>query len=94
VKIHVRLIQMALYVPNVASNTELHRAMGVLRAYLKGQVNIALSVEPYREIDKARLAITVMGFQKTEVEQESERLVDWIESSVDGQTLATELAWL
>lgn len=93
-KIHVRLIQMALYVPNVASNTELYRAMGVLRAYLKGHVNIALSVEPYTEIDKARLAITVIGFQKTEVEQESERLVDWIERSVDGQTLATELVWL
>ncbi|MFQ3231035.1 MAG: hypothetical protein ACI9DO_002414, partial [Reinekea sp.] len=55
-KIHIRLIQMALYVPNVANSTELHRAMGVLRAYLKGQVNIALSIEPYVEIDKARIA--------------------------------------
>ncbi|MFQ3262096.1 MAG: hypothetical protein ACI9E9_002006 [Reinekea sp.] len=85
---------MALYVPNVANSTELHRAMGVLRAYLKGQVNIALSIEPYVEIDKARIAITVIGFQKTDVEQESERLIEWIERTVDGQTLATECVWL
>lgn len=93
-KIHVRLIQMALYVPNIHSQSDLHRAFGVLRQQLKGQVNIALSLEPYIEPDKARLAITVIGYQKTDVEQESNRLVEWVERSIDGQTLATELVWL
>jgi hypothetical protein len=85
---------MTLYLPNVSSQSDAHRALGPLRRYLNAKLNIGLSVEPYSEPDKARLSMTIMGYKLTGVEQETDQLINWVEHSIDGQSLATELEWL
>lgn len=93
-KVHIRLLELELYVPNVKSNTDIHKGLAPLRRRVKDQQNIALAIEPYDFPDRAKLALTVMGFVQRDVEQESEHLIDWIERTIEGQTLKTLANWV
>ncbi|MBU2863992.1 hypothetical protein KO489_09085 [Reinekea forsetii] len=93
-KIHVRLVELQLYMPNIGSQADVQKGLGLLKHYLKGQQQVACSVAPYQEPDRVSLALTITGYQKTNVEQESQRLLEWIESSLEGQTLSSQMVWL
>jgi len=92
--LHIRLIQTEMYLPNVSSTSELHKALGHLRRYCKEQQNVALSIESYGEADRGQFSLLIVGSDKSNVEQESERLLTWIESHIEGQGLTTEVTWL
>ena len=92
--LHLRLIQIEMYLPNVASTTELGRALAPLRRFCKEQHNIALSIEPFESNDRGQFSLVVIGAEKRNVEQESEHLLTWIETKIVGQTLASEISWL
>lgn len=92
--VHIRLIQIEMYLPDVQSEADIHRALGALKRYCKNQVNIALAIEPFSDTDRGGFSITVIGTDKHAVEQESDRLITWIETEITGQSLETEVSWL
>ena len=92
--LHLRLLQIEMYLPNVSSTTDLSRALSALRRFCKEQDNIALSVEPFENNDRGQFSLVVAGSDKRYVEQESEHLLTWIETKIIGQTLASEISWL
>ena len=92
--LHLRLIQIEMYLPHVASAASLHKALGALRQACKNQPNLALTIEPFSTIDRGRFALVVVGTERIRVEQQCAQLSDWIEAQIVGQTLATEMNWL
>jgi hypothetical protein len=92
--IHIKLIQLQMYLPNVSASSDLSRALGLLKRFCNEQQNIALSIEPYSENDRGEMSFVVIGSNKINVEQDCERLLTWIESKIIGQTLASETSWL
>ena len=93
-RLNIRFIQSTLYVPNVTSSQDLNRAFGPLKRKLKEENNIAMAIEPFQEVDRGSVAITVIGFDSQTVEQESNRLIEWIEKNIEGQTLEIDVEWL
>lgn len=89
-----RLIQVEMYLPNVLSSADLQKAVGPLKKFCRNQHNIALAVEPFNENERGGLSLIVAGTDKVSVEQESEHLLEWLESNISGQSLATNVAWL
>lgn len=92
--VHIRLIQIEMYLPDVQSETDVQRALSALKRYCKNQVNIALTIEPFSDVDRGGFSITVIGTDKHAVEQESDHLITWIETEIAGQSLETEVSWL
>lgn len=92
--VQIRLIQLKMYLPNVGSQSELVRALGVLKRHCKSQHNIALTIEPFSEVDRGEFSLLVVGSNKQDVAQESDHLVAWIEAKVTGQTLDSNIDWL
>ncbi len=92
--LHARLLQIEMYLPNVSSTTDLVRALGPLRRFCKDQHNIALSVEPFETNDRGQFSVIVVGSKRSAVEQESDHLLTWIETKINGQTLASNISWL
>ncbi|WP_320821932.1 hypothetical protein [Reinekea sp.] len=92
--LHLRLIQIEMYLPQVTSAESLHKALGALRHAGKNQQNLALTIEPFNTTDRGRFALVVLGTERIRVEQECTLLIDWIEAQIVGQTLATEMNWL
>jgi hypothetical protein len=83
-----------MYLPHVVTNAELQKALGPLKRYCKNQHNIALAIEPFNENDRGCFSLVVTGTDKRAVEQESEHLMNWLESNITGQGLASNIAWL
>lgn len=92
--LHIRLMQQEMYLPNVTSTSELMRAIAPLKRYCNEQSNIALAVEPFEDTDRGRFSLVVTGTERTDVEQESDNLLRWIETKINGQTLVSEVIWL
>lgn len=92
--LHIRLIQLEMYLPDVSSTADLSKALGLLKRFCKEQSNIALAVEPFETNDRGQFSLVIMGVDRTDVEKESEHLLAWVESKVMGQTLASEINWL
>jgi len=92
--LHLRLLQIEMYLPNVASETELIRALGPLKRLCKNRLSIALAIEHFTDSDRGRFSIIVTGTEKTVVEHESDQLLDWIESQIQGQSLSIDVNWL
>jgi len=92
--LHLRLIQIEMYLPHVSSAASLHKALGALRHLCKNQQNLALTIEPFHSTDRGRFALVVLGTDRIRVEQDCTQLIDWIEVELVGQTLATEMNWL
>ncbi len=92
--LHLRLLQIEMYLPNVSSTSDLHRALGPLKRFCKEQDNIALSIESFDTNDRGQFSLIVAGNDKRNVEQESEHLLAWIESRINGQSLASNITWL
>lgn len=92
--LHIRLMQQEMYLPNVESTPDLMRALGSLKRYCKTQSNIALAIEPFEVSDRGRFSLIVAGTDKPDVETESDHLLNWIETKINGQTLASEISWL
>lgn len=90
----IRLMQVEMYLPNVASTADLSKALGPLKRFCREQTNIALTVEPFETTDRGQFSLVVVGNDRRDVEQESEHLLAWIESKINGQSLATEISWL
>jgi uncharacterized protein YlxP (DUF503 family) len=91
---HLRLIQLEMYLPHVSSNSELLRALSPLKRFCKEQHNIAMTIEDYDDTDRGEFSLVVIGSSKRNVEQESEHLLSWIETKITGQTLASNISWL
>ena len=92
--LHLRLLQIEMYLPNVSSLTDLNRALGPLRRHCKEQDNIALAIEPFDTTDRGQFSLVVAGTDKRNVEQESEHLLTWVETKINGQGLQTNATWL
>ncbi len=92
--LHLRLLQLELYLPDVASTSELTRALGPLKRFCKDQHNIAMTIEAFETTDRGLVSIVVLGTERSSVEQESEHLLSWIEANIAGQTLQLETHWL
>lgn len=92
--LHIRLMQQEMYLPEVSSNPELMKALSPLKRYCKEQSNIALAIESFESTDRGRFSLVVTGTDKNDVENESDRLLNWIETKLTGQTLASEVTWL
>lgn len=93
-KVHIRLVELEFYLPNVMSHSDIHRGLAPLRRRVKEQQNMALCIEPFDLPDRAKVALTVIGFEQRDVQQESEHLLEWIERTIEGQTLKTEVNWV
>lgn len=92
--LHIRLMQQEMYLPNVSSTSELMRALAPLKRHCKEQSNIALAIESFEDTDRGRFSLLVTGTERRDVEQESDHLLSWIETKINGQTLASEVSWL
>jgi hypothetical protein len=92
--LHLRLMQIEMYLPNVESTSDLAKALGPLKRFCKDQTNVALAVEPFENSDRGQFSLIVAGCDKKNVEQESEHLLAWIEGKINGQSLASEISWL
>ena len=92
--LHLRLLQVEMYLPSVTNTTELQKALSPLKRFCKEQHNVALAIEPFSTDDRGQLSLLVAGVERRAVEQESEHLLLWLESHINGQSLATEVSWL
>ena len=92
--LHMRLIQVEMYLPAVSTTTELQKALSPLKRFCKDQHNIAMSIEPFNTDDRGQFSLLVMGSDRRSVEQESEHLLTWLESHLTGQCLTTEVSWI
>lgn len=92
--VHVRLLQLEMYLPSVMTGSDLQKALGPLKRYCKNQHNIALAIEPFTENDRGCFSLLVAGTDKRSVEQESEHMMSWLESNITGQSLASNVTWL
>lgn len=92
--IQIRLIQLEMYLPNVASQSDLTRALGALKRHCKAQHNVALSIEAFNESDRGEFSIIIVGTNKQDIAQESDHLINWIEEKIIGQTLASNIDWV
>lgn len=92
--VHIRLLQLECYLPDVSNDTELVRALGPLKRHCKNQPNIALSVEAFNSTDRGIFSVIVIDSNKKKVEQDSEYLLTWIEKHIEGQSLTTNTSWL
>ncbi|TCS44093.1 hypothetical protein [Reinekea marinisedimentorum] len=92
--VHVRLLQLEMYLPHVATSSDLQKALGPLKRFCKNQHNIALAVEPFKDADRGCFSLVITGTDKRAVEQESEHMMSWLEANITGQSLASNVAWL
>ena len=92
--LHLRLIQLEMYLAGVSSASELTKALNPLKRFCKDQHNIAMAVEPFDAMERGYISLAVAGVDRANVEQESERLLHWIETNLAGQTLQIESQWL
>lgn len=92
--LHIRLLRLEFYLPEVSDSSELVRALGPLKRFCKNQSNIALSIDPFSTVDRGVFSVIVIGANRKNVEQESEHLMAWIESHIEGQSLASSSEWL
>jgi uncharacterized protein YlxP (DUF503 family) len=92
--LHLRLIQLEMYLAGVSSASELIKVTNPLKRFCKDQHNIAMTIEPFDTADRGYVSLAVLGTERTNVEQESEHLLQWIETNLPGQTLQVETHWL
>lgn len=90
----VRLIQQERYLPHTNSDAQLHKALAPLKRYCRESSGIGFTVEPFDSVDRCRLAFVLIGQSKTGVEKDSERLLQWMEMNLAGQSLHVEQYWL
>ncbi len=92
--LHIRLIEIERYFPNIQNTTDVQRAFGPLRRFCREQANMALTIAPWSEPDRGEAAIVVIGTDRALVDNETQRLEDWMEANLEGQSLRLETSWL
>lgn len=92
--LHLRLIQLEMYLADVNSASELVKATNPLKRFCKDQHNIAMTLEPFETVDRGHISLVILGTERADVEQETEHTLQWIESNLPGQTLKVETHWL
>lgn len=92
--LHIRLIEIERYVPGVNNTADLARAFGPLKRYCREQVNVALTLAPWSEVDRGEAALVILGIDRGQVETEARHLEDWMEANLEGQSLRLEASWL
>jgi hypothetical protein len=92
--LHIRLIEIERYVPGVNNTTDLSKAFSPLKRYCRDQVNIALTLAPWSEVDRGEAALVILGIERPQVETEARHLEEWMEANLEGQSLRLEASWL
>lgn len=92
--VHVRLVQIEMYLPQATSGSELQKTLGALKRHCKSQHQLALAIEPFREQERGGFSLLVTGTDKPTVEHESDQLMSWLETNIAGQVLASNVTWL
>lgn len=91
---HVRLLELEMYLPQVQNHPELIKALGALKRFCKNEQMMALAIKPFTQPERGEFSVVILGYDKTEVEQSSHKLLLWVESNVSGQSLSTTANWL
>jgi len=92
--LHIRLIELERYLPDVANDSDLQRAFGPLKRYCREQANRALTLAPFSETDRGEAALVIIGTDKGQIEAEVRAMEEWMEANLPGQTLKLEANWL
>lgn len=92
--LHIRLIEIERYFPNVQNTADLQRAFGPLKRYCRDQMNLALTIAPWSATDRGAAAIVLIGADRGQLDSEAKRVEDWMEANLEGQSLRVEANWL
>ena len=92
--LHIRLVEIERYFPNVQNNTDVQRAFGPLRRFCREQPDTAFTMAPWSEPDRGEAAIVIIGTDRGQVDAATQRLEDWMEANLEGQSLRLETSWL
>ncbi|WP_108124346.1 hypothetical protein [Saccharospirillum mangrovi] len=92
--LHIRLLELERYLPNVNNDADLQRALGPLKRYCREQTNHALTLAPFSEADRGEAAVVIIGTDKGKIESAVRLLEEWMEATLPGQMLRFEGNWL
>lgn len=92
--LHIRLLELERYLPDINNDADLQRAFGPLKRYCREQSNHALTLAPFSETDRGEAAVIILGTDKAKVESAVGLLEEWMEATLPGQMLRFERNWL